>query len=201
MKTPMPLTKGNTTREHILERAYEMARRDGLEGLSLGSLAHGVGMSKSGVFAHFGSREDLQLAVLEAGTRRFVEQVFSPALGKPRGLERLRCIVAAWFDWVRLAEGGCVLLAAVSEFDGRPGALHEAVVRQQTEWRAALCKSIAMAIEAGELRQDTDPGQVAFETYALVLGLHHDAGLFGYESSASRAARAFDRVIDSYRPL
>jgi AcrR family transcriptional regulator len=192
-------SKGSVTREHILDRAYEMARRDGIEGLSLGSLAQGVGMSKSGVFAHFGSREDLQLAVLDVGRRRFSAQVFAPAMDKPRGLERLRFIVAAWFDWVRAAEGGCVLLTAVSEFDGRPGVLHEAVVSQQLEWRATLCKSIALAVDTGELRPDVDPGQFAFETYALVLGVHHDSGLFGYAQSASHAERAFNRLVDIYR--
>jgi AcrR family transcriptional regulator len=190
--------KGEATRDRIMASAYDMARREGLQGLSIGSLASEVGMSKSGVFAHFGSLEDLQLALLDSGARRFVEHVFTPALGKPRGTARLAAIVDGWFGWVQLNGGNCVLLAAVSEYDGRVGVLHDAVLRQQTEWRQALARAGAMAVESGELGTDTDVEQLAFEIYSLVLGMNHDAGLFGYDNALRRAQRAFARLIGSY---
>jgi AcrR family transcriptional regulator len=192
--------KRAATRELILEHAYERARHDGLEGLSIGTLASGVGMSKSGLFAHFGSREELQLAVLDAGTRRFMDRVLLPALSQPRGLPRLRAIVANWFDWGLTYQSGCVLLSAPSEYDGREGALRDAVVRQQAGWRGELQKAIQIAVDEGHLAADTDTAQLAFEIYALMLGLHHDAGLFGFEQASQRAAKAFERLWHSWQP-
>ena len=192
-------TKRALTRDLILDHAYALACRDGLEGLSIGSLAADVGMSKSGVFAHFGSREELLLAVLDAGARRFTEAVLQPALRQPRGLPRLRAIVRHWFDWSRRHAEGCVLLSAASEYDGRDGALHDGVVSQQSQWRAALAKAAGQAVEAGHFRADADPGQIAFEIYAVILGLHHDAGLFGFAPASARADAAFERLWRSWQ--
>jgi AcrR family transcriptional regulator len=191
--------KRAATRDTILDHAYALARRDGLEGLSIGNLASDVGMSKSGVFAHFGSREDLQLAVLDTGRQRFMTQVLLPALKQPRGLPRLRAIVANWFEWGREHQSGCVLLSAASEYDGRDGALHDGVVRQQAGWRDELQKAIAQAVERGHLRSDTDVAQLAFEIYALMLGLHHDAGLFGFDEAGRRTRAAFERLWRSWQ--
>ena len=193
------LGKRAATRDTILDHAYALARRDGLEGLSIGNLASDVGMSKSGVFAHFGSREDLQLAVLDTGRQRFVTQVLLPALKQPRGLPRLRAIVANWFEWSREHQSGCVLLSAVSEYDGREGALHDGVVRQQGGWRDELQKAIAQAVELGHLRSDTDVALLAFEIYALMLGLHHDAGLFGFDEAGRCTKAAFERLWHSWQ--
>ena len=165
------------TRELILDNAYALACEGGLEALSIGILAASVGMSKSGVFAHFGSREDLQLAVLNTGKERLLASVLLPALKQPRGLPRLRAIVANWFDWAHRYQSGCVLLSAASEYDGREGALRDAVLAQQTGWRDELRKAVMQAVEAGHLRADTDASQVAFEIYALMLAVHHDGGL------------------------
>jgi len=192
--------KRAATRDTILDHAYALARHDGLEGLSIGGLAGDVGMSKSGVFAHFGSREDLQLAVLDTGRQRFLARVLLPALQQPRGLPRLRAIVANWFEWAREHQSGCVLLSAASEYDGRDGALHDGVVRQQAGWRDELQKAIAQAIELGHLRADTDVAQLAFEIYALMLGLHHDAGLFGFDEAGQRTRAAFERLWRSWQP-
>ena len=200
MTTATQPGKRAATRETILDHAYALARRDGLEGLSIGGLASDVGMSKSGVFAHFGSREDLQLAVLDTGRQRFVTQVLLPALKQPRGLPRLRAIVANWFEWGREHQSGCVLLSAASEYDGRDGALHDGVVRQQAGWRDELQKAIAQAVELGHLRSDTDVAQLAFEIYALMLGLHHDAGLFGFDEAGQRTRAAFERLWRSWQP-
>ncbi|MBN8921940.1 MAG: TetR family transcriptional regulator [Rhodanobacter sp. 68-29] len=201
MGTPATATgKRAATRDIILDHAYVLARRDGLEGLSIGTLAADVEMSKSGVFAHFGSREDLQLAVLDLGARRFMARVLLPALKQPRGLPRLRAIVANWFAWARRHENGCVLLSAASEYDGRVGALHDAVVAQQAGWRVEMQKAIAQAVDAGHLRTDTDTAQLAFEIYALLLGLHHDGGLFGYDQAHRHAEAAFERLWRSWQP-
>lgn len=192
--------KGAATRELILERAYELARHDGLEGLSIGALALGVGMSKSGVFAHFGSREDLQLALLDVATKRFVDFVMRDAVKQPRGLKRLRAMLASWFEWSRIYQSGCVLISAVVEYDGREeGPLRQRVKEQQSGWRNELARAVRMAIEVGDVRADTDAEQLAFEIYALMLGLHHDAGLFGFDEASQRTWAALDRLFASYQ--
>ena len=191
-------SKGAATRDAILDHAYAIACSAGLEGLSIGALAHAVGMSKSGVFAHFGSREDLQLAVLETAAQRFVSHVFQPAVRRPRGLARLRAVIEQWFDWVRHEDdGGCLFLAAVSEYDDRPGPQRDLLLQQDRQWRQALAKAVSLAIEEGELRPDIDVEQLVFEIYALPLLVHHDAGLYGYEAARSRGIRAFGRLIEA----
>lgn len=196
----LALGKRAATRELILDHAYDMARRDGLEGLSIGALALDVGMSKSGLFAHFGSREELQLAVLELGQLRFLQRVKWPALTLPRGLARVRAIVTNWVEWGRQYQSGCVLLTAASEYDGREGALRDVVIKQQSGWRNEMCRAVDHAVENGELREDTDASQLAFEVYALMLGLHHDAGLFGFDEARRHTLAAFERLITSYSP-
>ena len=191
-------SKGAATRDAILDHAYAIACSAGLEGLSIGALAHAVGMSKSGVFAHFGSREDLQLAVLETAAQRFVSHVFQPAVRRPRGLARLRAVIEQWFDWVRHEDdGGCLFLAAVSEYDDRPGPQRDLLRQKARQWRQALAKAVSLAIEEGELRPDIDVEQLVFEIYALPLLVHHDAGLYGYEAARSRGIRAFERLIEA----
>ena len=199
MKTATHPNKRAATRDTILDHAYALARHDGLEGLSIGNLATDVGMSKSGVFAHFGSREDLQLAVLDTGRGRFVAKVLLPALEQPRGLPRLRAIVANWFEWSREHQSGCVLLSAASEYDGRDGALHDGVVQQQAGWRSELQKAVDQAVQQGHLSAGTDAAQLAFEIYALMLGLHHDAGLFGFDEAGRRTTAAFERLWRSWQ--
>jgi AcrR family transcriptional regulator len=199
MTTATAPGKRASTRETILDHAYALARRDGLEGLSIGTLATDVGMSKSGVFAHFGSREDLQMAVLDTGRRRFMAKVLVPALKQPRGLPRLRAIVAHWFEWSREHQSGCVLLSAASEYDGRDGALHDGVVHQQAGWRSELQKAVGQAVQEGHLGPRTDAAQLAFEIYALMLGLHHDGGLFGFDEASRRTTAAFERLWRSWQ--
>lgn len=193
--------KGIVTRELILTRAYELAREEGLEGLSIGTVALSAGMSKSGVFAHFGSREQLQLALLESVGARFVEFVKAPALREPRGLPRLYKLTERWCEWSRVHQSGCVLLSAAVEYDGRRGgAIREHVLRQQAGWRDELRRAIQLAVDVGHLRTDTDTAQLAFEIYSLMLGLHHDAGLFGYEEARHRTELALERLFASYQP-
>jgi AcrR family transcriptional regulator len=199
MTTAATLGKRATTRETILEHAYELARKDGLEGLSIGSLAQDVGMSKSGLFAHFGSREELQLAALQWVQTRFVDSILRPALMEPRGLPRLRAMVSHWKEWGRIHQSGCVLLTAVGEYDGREGPLREAILKQQRGWREQMQRAIGQAVELKQLDADTEAEQFAFEIYALMLGLHHDAGLFGYDEASQRTDAAFNRLLGSYQ--
>lgn len=192
--------KGAATRELIIDRAYAIASRAGLEGLSIGDLAQAVGMSKSGVFAHFGSREDLQLAVLDEGGRRFGEFVLIPALRRPRGLVRLRAIIDGWFDWVRENQHGCLVMAAISEYDSRPGPLHDAVVARVQRWRSDTARAAQMAIDSGELRADSDPQQLSFEIFGIALALHHDTRLFDPKLARSQAERAIERLFAAHSP-
>lgn len=192
--------KGAATRETILDRAYEIARFAGIEGLSLGPLAQAVGMSKSGVFAHFGSREELQLAVLQSAAKRFGEYVLMAALSQPRGLPRLRAIMRNWFEWVRgNSDGGCVLLGSVAEYDDRPGALRDKVVANEQRWRDALRRAVEQAIECGHLRPG-DARQYVFELYAIPLAVHHQAGLFGDDVAMGHGEHAVDRWFATHSP-
>jgi AcrR family transcriptional regulator len=194
-----PTAKGAATREAIIERAYEIARCSGVEGLSIGPLAQAVGMSKSGVFAHFGSREDLQRAVIESAALRFGEAVFLPALAKPRGLPRLRAIMHDWFEWVRSNEGGCVLLGSVTEYDDRPGPLQDLVRANERRWREILERAIRLAIDEGHLRPG-DTTQYAFELYAMPLAVHHQAGLFGFDQARRLGEQAVERWFAANAP-
>ena len=195
-----PPSKGAHTRETILVRAYLLACVHGLEGLTIGGVAEQVGMSKSGVFAHFGSREELQLATLDVAGERFLAQVLLPALRERRGLPRLRAIFANWSTWVRHEDdGGCLFLAAATEYDDRPGAIRDRLLRLESAWREQLALAVDLAIQAGELGPGTEPAQFAFEMYALALAVHHDAGLTGYDEAAARGTRAFERLIRGYQ--
>ena len=156
-------------------------------------------MSKSGVFAHFGSREDLQLAVLDSAAQRFAEEVFLPALRERRGLPRLEAIGRRWMDWLLSEEGGCPMVSAAIEYDDRPGVIRERVIFYQTRLRTELARAIEMAVETGELATGTDSMQLAFELFGIELAMHHDSRLFGVEQARSHARRAFDRLIASCR--
>ena len=198
MSTLTATARGTATRETIVDRAHEIARIAGLEGLSIGPLAQAVGMSKSGVFAHFGSREGLQLAVLEEAARQFGEAVLAPALAEPRGLPRLRAVMRHWFDWVRgNSDGGCVLLSSVAEYDDRPGALRDRVVTNEQRWRDALRRTVGQAIECGHLRAG-DPDQYVFELYAIPLAVHHQAGLFGDDIAMRHGELAVQRWFETH---
>ena len=187
--------KGEATRDLILEHAYAIASQKGVEGLSIGDLASAVGMSKSGVFAHFGSRNDLQLAVLEVAALRFGEAVLLPALRETRGLDRLARIVSGWFDWVRDNRNGCLIMGAVSEYDSRPGLLRDRVVAMIERWRGDTARAAVHAVEAGQLRADADPRQLAFEIFGIALALHQDTRLFDPKNARRQAERAYERLI------
>lgn len=193
------LRKGEATRAAILDAALQVAGREGLEGLTIGVLADGLKMSKSGVFAHFGSREELQLAVLNEYAVRFVADVLKPAVVQPRGLPRLRTMLENWLKLLgRELEQGCLMIAGASEYDDREGSLHDAMVRIVTGWKAELLEAIEQARSAGHLLKSADAEQLAFEIYGLMLAAHQDARLLRSRDGLKRARSGLARLLDSF---
>ena len=196
------MRKGEQTRTLILNEAVALASQVGLEGLSIGSLAARLDLSKSGLFAHFGSKEDLQLLTLKQAQRLFQERVFSPALHAPRGLPRLRALFSNWLAWLEQSDelpGGCLMLAASAEYDDRPGAVRDLLVAGQRELRGAIAKAIRLAIDEGHLGPHTDSWQLTFELFGIVLATHHDFRLLGDARALERAGEALERLIEAHR--
>jgi AcrR family transcriptional regulator len=193
------LHKGQQTRAAILEAALGLASHMGLEGLSIGALAEVTQMSKSGVFAHFGSREELQISVIREYHARFEEAVFFPAIREPRGLPRLRALFELWVRQVSMElDSGCIYISGAVEFDDRPGPVRDALASMVQAWHAALERAISMAVDTGELRTDTDPTQMLFEVHGLILALHHDARFLRIPGALDRARAGFERTLSHY---
>ncbi|MBI4290633.1 MAG: GNAT family N-acetyltransferase [Betaproteobacteria bacterium] len=193
------MSKGEHTRALILDQAVWLASSVGIEGLSIGSLALQLGLSKSGLFAHFGSRQALQLATLKRAQELFHARVFRPALAAQRGLPRLRALFQNWFDWLEDSRrpGGCVILAATYEFDNQPGPIHDLLAATQRELRGGIAKGVRMAIEAGHFSATTDPWQVTFELFGIILAAHHDRHMLQDLRAAERAKKAFERLVST----
>ena len=193
-------TKGEQTRVAILDEALKIASKLGLEGLTIGSLADATGMSKSGLFAHFGSREDLQLAVLEHAAQLYGEQVFVPVLKIERGLPRLRALFERWLDWTLESglPGGCIMLSAAFEYDDRPGPIRDAAIANQHRGNAITQKAVRLAVEEGHLNPDTDPEQISFEMLGIVLASHNHRRLLGDKEARKRALTAFDELVSRH---
>jgi AcrR family transcriptional regulator len=193
-------TKGEQTRTAILDEALRIASKIGLEGLTIGGLAEATGMSKSGLFAHFGSREDLQLAVLDHGAKRYGEQVFVPVLKIERGLPRLRALFERWLDWTIESglPGGCIMISAAIEYDDRPGPIRDAAIANQHRGNAITQKAVRLAIEEGHLGPDTDPEQISFEMLGIVLASHNHRRLLGDREARKRALTAFEELISRH---
>lgn len=198
--TPKFMRKGELTRAAILDVALALASRDGLEGLTIGLLADRMNMSKSGVFAHFGSRTDLQIEVLKLYHSVFESEVFTPSLQAPRGLPRLEAMFARWIKRVTVEiASGCIYISGAAEYDDRPGAIREELVAMVQIWQNALHRCAAQAIEMGHLQESTDPQQMVYEMYGLILALHHDARFIKRPGSVERAEAGFARLIADYR--
>ncbi len=194
-----PLQKGQQTRAAILEAALGLASHRGLEGLSIGALAEAMQMSKSGVFAHFGSREELQISVVREYHAKFEEEVFFPALREPRGLPRLRALFERWIKRVAVEiDSGCIYISGAVEFDDRPGPVRDALVTMVRAWHLALERAIRLAIDEGDLRADTDPMQMLFEIHGHILAVHHDARFLQLPGALERARVGFERVVSYY---
>ena len=191
--------KGQQTRATILEAALGLASHMGLEGLSIGALAEVTGMSKSGVFAHFGSREELQISVIREYHTKFEEEVFFPAIRQPRGLPRLVSLFENWIKRVSVEiDSGCIYISGAVEFDDRPGPVRDALAGMVKAWHQALERAIRQAVESGDLGPHTDPPQMLFEVHGLILALHHDARFLRNPGALERARTGFDRIVRHY---
>lgn len=192
-------SKGAATRELILARALEIVDAQGLDALTIGTLADAAGMSKSGVFAHFGSREELQLAVLDAAARIFTDEVFVPAVRERRGMPRLRAILDGWKRrTLRYGENrGCPIGAAALEFDDRPGAVRDRVLGYTAHLRKEIARAVSIAAEQGHIPADTDPDQIAFEVHGVMLAFQFEVKLVGKERAVARVETAVARMLDA----
>jgi AcrR family transcriptional regulator len=192
--------KGEETRAQILAAAVDQASAMGFESLTIGTLAEKTGLSKSGLFAHFGSRLELQIAAVDEAARQFQERVFLPALKAPRGVARLRAIFENWILWPRRAglPGGCPLDAANKEYAHRGGPMRDAVLERHRMLSRELGKAVQMAIESGELATGTDPGDVAFGLFGIILACFHTESFIGTELAQQRARKAFDNLLSQY---
>jgi AcrR family transcriptional regulator len=195
--------KGERTRTGILDRAVDLASLEGLEGLTIGRLADDLSMSKSGLFAHFGSKEELQLATIESAQNRFVEEVVKPALTTPRGYPRLMAICRGWLAYVQrqVFPGGCFFAAASFEFDGRPGLVRDAIARAMDAWMSTLEKAVRLAKDEGHLDPKLDPLQLAFELNALFFGANFAWNLRQDEKAFARAERAIRERLEASRVI
>ncbi|MEQ4717491.1 TetR/AcrR family transcriptional regulator [Nonomuraea sp. B19D2] len=180
------------TRAAILDRSVAIASAEGLEGLTIGRLAGELGMSKSGVLGHFGSKEALQLAVLDRAGEVFRAEVWEPALPAAPGLARLRVLCEAWISYLQrgVFPGGCFFVAAAHEFDGRPGPVRDAVESRFDVWRERLRKEARRAVDAGDLPEWTDPDQLVFELLGMAMALNHAIQLHRDPQAPDRARRA-----------
>jgi AcrR family transcriptional regulator len=196
------MSKGEHTRAAILEVALAQASEAGFESLTIGSLADRAGLSKSGLFAHFGSREELQVAAIEAAAARFTETVFLPALKARRGMPRLRALFDHWLDWTGRSglTHGCPMQAAAVEFDDRPGPVRDAVVEHFARLERELGRAVELAVGQGHLRADLDVEQFVFEMMGIIFAYYHGARLFEVSRYATRARVAFERLIASASP-
>ena len=194
------MRKGEQTRAAILDVALELASRNGLEGLTIGLLADRMSMSKSGVFAHFGSREDLQLEVVKLYHHRFEQEVFYPSIKETRGLPRLVAMYTRWVKRVSVEiASGCIYISGAVEYDDREGPIREELVSMVRAWQGALLRSVEQAMELKHLHTGFDAEQLVFEMHGLILALHHDARFLRNPGAVERARAGFERLIEHYR--
>ena len=199
--TPAPrsLPKGQQTKAHIVDMALHMATHHGLESLSIGGLAEAIGMSKSGVFAHFGSREELQISVVREYHQRFEQEVFYPAIQAPRGLPRLRAMFANWMQRTTVElDSGCIYISGAVEFSEREGAVREALMTSFDAWHTALRRAIEQAQAEGHLSAEADSHQLLFEIHGLILALHYDVRFLLRPESIPRAWTGFENILRRY---
>lgn len=193
--------KGELTRQAVVDRAVGLASSVGLEGLTIGRLADELELSKSGLFAHFGSKEALQVQVLERAAERFVDAVVKPALAAPRGEPRVRALFERWRVWPKAVPqpGGCLFVAASAELDDRPGPARDLLVRLQRDWLDTLAGAVRIAVSENHFRKQVDPQQFAFEMYALMLMGHLSTRLLRDAKGPERTRRAFEALLAAAR--
>lgn len=196
------MNKGERTRNTILDAAVALASVRGFEALSIGSLAERVGISKSGLFGHFGSREELQIAAIEAAAERFAELVYRPALNAPRGVARLTGLIDNWLHWVERCgwDGGCPLEAAIHEFDDRPGPVRSAVVRHFSQLERELVRTVRLCVDTGEFDAQLDVDLFVFRLMGVVMAFHYRRRLFGGTRAEAVTRAAFAALIKESAP-
>ncbi len=193
------MLKGQQTKAAIIDAALGLASQIGLEGLSIGALAEVTGMSKSGVFAHFGSREELQISVIREYHDRFESEVFYPAMQQTRGVSRLQAMFDNWMvQTSNEIDSGCIYISGAVEFDDRTGPVRDALASSVTSWQAAVRRAVEQAQGEGQLVRDVDPLQVAFEVHGLILALHYEARFLKVPGAAERARQGFARILERY---
>jgi AcrR family transcriptional regulator len=191
--------EGKQTKQQILESGLEMASRLGLECVTIGALAKASEMSKSGLFAHFQSKERLQIEILAHAAEAFAASVIRPALKAPRGVPRIRALVRHWVRWTERLSGGCIFVSASAEYTDRPGPVREVLLRQQHEWIDCLRRIAGSAVQSGDFRADADCDQFAFEIYSLLLGFHVYRELLDDADTVRRQQAALERLLEAYR--
>ncbi|WP_331772728.1 TetR/AcrR family transcriptional regulator (plasmid) [Embleya sp. NBC_00888] len=187
------------TRQRILDHSVMVASAEGLEGLTIGRLASDLDMSKAGILGHFGAKEGLQLAVVEAAAELFAREVPQRVPKTPPGLQRLRAVCEAWVSYLErdVLPGGCFFTAAATEFDGRDGPVRDAVAGVHAQWQHDLRRHIQTAVEAADLPADTDPDQLVYELVGIMLALNQLRQLQRDPLAATRARRALNRLLDT----
>jgi len=196
------MTKGKETREIILKAALDFSSKLGLESLSIGELAKKVGMSKSGLFGHFNSKEKLQMMVIDYAAQNFTENVFIPAIKKPRGIPRVEAIVENWHRWSgKYFTGGCPFVAAAFEYDDRPGAVRDHLKNHQMTMLGSFEKAASIAVSEGHFKSDVDCKGFAFEFYSLMLGYHLYSRLLQDEKAKIRHTNAVNQLIERSKPV
>jgi AcrR family transcriptional regulator len=193
------MTKGEDRKFEILEVGLDMASRLGLEAVTIGTLAKAIGMSKSGLFAHFQSKENLQIEILKHAEEDFAADVVMPALKSPAGIPRIKALLKKWIEWGSKLTGGCIFVSAATEFSDRPGKVRDFLLHQQEQWIDSLRRMAESAIKAGDFRADIDCDQFAFDLYSLLLGFHYYHQLLKDSQTLKRQEQALERLLDSYR--
>ena len=195
------MAKGEKTKGKILEKAAGLASICGLEDMSIGKLAKATGLSKSGLFAHFSSKEKLQTQVVQWVAQMFTEQVMLPAFKEPRGVPRIRAIFENWKHWIDgdSLPGGCVMIASSTEFDDKPGAVRDEIVTMMNELLQSLTRTAQIAIEEGHFKSDADPRQFAFEFESLLHGYHLLQRLLKDPDARKRSDIALHRLLEAYQ--
>ena len=193
------LIKGQQTKAIIIDAALGLASQIGLEGLSIGAVAEVTGMSKSGVFAHFGSREELQISVIREYHDRFEAEVFYAAMQKPRGVPRLQALFDNWMVQTSAEiDSGCIYISGAVEFDDRSGPVRDALASSVSTWQTALRRAVELAQDEGQLSRASDAHQIAFEIHGLILALHYEARFLRNPSAADRARQGFQHILTRY---
>jgi len=193
------MQKGKETKMAILEAGLDMASQLGLEGVSIGSLAKALHMSKRGLFAHFPSKENLQIEILEYAARVFAENVIVPALITEPGIPRIKALVDNWIDWTSQLTGGCIFVSASADYSDRPGRVRECLLRQQNDWVDCLRRVAQSAIKVGDFSKDADCEQFAFDLYSLLLGFHLYDKLLDDSETKKRQEQALKQLVTNYQ--